>query len=156
MAALTATRSEFLIAKEEQYGAHNYHPLEAVIERGRGVHVWDVEGNKYRPNPNLATTSSRSYSFSGLGGGDYRVTVSLKNEGATANTVFSVPGDGGSGILWVLLLILAAGAIGYWFWNKKRQKKLDDNKINKPEDLFSAGGSSGATGASGQGNSGYF
>lgn len=120
------------------------------------VRITGVSGNKYRPNPNLATTSSRSYSFSGLGGGDYRVTVSLKNEGATANTVFSVPGDGGSGILWVLLLILAAGAIGYWFWNKKRQKKLDDNKINKPEDLFSAGGSSGATGASGQGNSGYF
>lgn len=47
MATMTATRSEFLIAKEEQYGAHNYHPLEAVIERGRGVHVWDVEGKQY-------------------------------------------------------------------------------------------------------------
>lgn len=43
----TATRSDLLIAKEEQYGAHNYHPLEAVIERGRGVHVWDVEGKQY-------------------------------------------------------------------------------------------------------------
>lgn len=43
----TATRSDLLIAKEEQYGAHNYHPLEAVIERGRGVYVWDVEGKRY-------------------------------------------------------------------------------------------------------------
>lgn len=43
----TATRSDLLIAKEEQYGAHNYHPLEAVIERGRGVHVWDVAGKQY-------------------------------------------------------------------------------------------------------------
>ena len=42
-----ATRSQLLIEKEEQYGAHNYHPLEAVIERGQGVHVWDVEGKRY-------------------------------------------------------------------------------------------------------------
>ncbi len=32
---------------EDQYGAHNYHPLEVVIERGEGVWVWDVEGHKY-------------------------------------------------------------------------------------------------------------
>ncbi|MBK9490754.1 MAG: ornithine--oxo-acid transaminase [Haliscomenobacter sp.] len=44
---MTTTRSAELIAKEEQYGAHNYHPLEAVIERGSGVHVWDVAGKQY-------------------------------------------------------------------------------------------------------------
>ena len=32
---------------EEQYGAHNYHPLDVVIEKGQGVWVWDVDGNKY-------------------------------------------------------------------------------------------------------------
>lgn len=32
---------------EEKYGCHNYHPLPVVLERGEGVHVWDVEGNKY-------------------------------------------------------------------------------------------------------------
>ena len=32
---------------EDQYGAHNYHPLPVVLERGEGVFVWDVEGNKY-------------------------------------------------------------------------------------------------------------
>jgi ornithine--oxo-acid transaminase len=32
---------------EEKYGAHNYNPLDVVIERGKGVWVWDVEGNKY-------------------------------------------------------------------------------------------------------------
>lgn len=31
----------------EKYGAHNYHPLDVVLERGEGVWVWDVEGNKY-------------------------------------------------------------------------------------------------------------
>jgi ornithine--oxo-acid transaminase len=32
---------------EEKYGAHNYHPLDVVIERGEGVWVYDVEGNRY-------------------------------------------------------------------------------------------------------------
>jgi ornithine--oxo-acid transaminase len=32
---------------EEQYGAHNYHPLPVVLERGEGVFVWDVDGKRY-------------------------------------------------------------------------------------------------------------
>jgi ornithine--oxo-acid transaminase len=36
-----------LIALEERAGAHNYHPLDVVIERGQGVWVWDVEGRRY-------------------------------------------------------------------------------------------------------------
>jgi len=32
---------------EHKYGAHNYHPLEVVISKGKGVWVWDVEGKKY-------------------------------------------------------------------------------------------------------------
>lgn len=35
------------IEQEEQYGAHNYHPLPVVLNKGEGVHVWDVEGKKY-------------------------------------------------------------------------------------------------------------
>lgn len=35
------------IAMEDKYGAHNYHPLNVVINRGEGVWVWDVEGKKY-------------------------------------------------------------------------------------------------------------
>lgn len=35
------------IEMEERYGAHNYHPLPVVLERGEGIWVWDVEGNKY-------------------------------------------------------------------------------------------------------------
>ena len=35
------------IELEEQYGAHNYHPLDVVIEKGKGVWVYDVEGKKY-------------------------------------------------------------------------------------------------------------
>ena len=39
--------SEEAIQLENKYGAHNYHPLPVVLERGKGVHVWDVEGKKY-------------------------------------------------------------------------------------------------------------
>lgn len=35
------------IALEDKHGAHNYHPLPVVLERGEGVYVWDVEGKKY-------------------------------------------------------------------------------------------------------------
>lgn len=40
-------KTQQFIEIEEQYGAHNYHPLDAVIERAEGVWVYDVEGNKY-------------------------------------------------------------------------------------------------------------
>lgn len=39
--------SQELIHIEEQYGAHNYHPLDVVITRGEGIWVYDVDGNKY-------------------------------------------------------------------------------------------------------------
>lgn len=32
---------------EDQYGAHNYHPIPVVLDRGEGVYVWDCEGKKY-------------------------------------------------------------------------------------------------------------
>lgn len=37
----------FYIELESKYGAHNYHPLPVVLERGEGVFVWDVEGKRY-------------------------------------------------------------------------------------------------------------
>lgn len=42
-----SAQSEVLIAKENKYGAHNYHPLPVVLEKGEGVFVWDVDGKKY-------------------------------------------------------------------------------------------------------------
>ena len=40
-------RSKQFIALEETYGAHNYYPLDVVIERGEGVWLYDVEGKRY-------------------------------------------------------------------------------------------------------------
>lgn len=41
------TSSKEFIELEDKYGAHNYHPLPVVIERGEGVFFWDVEGKRY-------------------------------------------------------------------------------------------------------------
>ncbi len=39
--------AQLALSKEDQYSAHNYHPLPVVLERGEGVHVWDVDGKRY-------------------------------------------------------------------------------------------------------------
>src|SRR3954465_904749 len=40
-------RTQDFVGLEEKYGAHNYHPLDVVIERAEGVWVYDVDGKKY-------------------------------------------------------------------------------------------------------------
>ncbi|MDX2414129.1 MAG: ornithine--oxo-acid transaminase [Bacteroidales bacterium] len=40
-------RSQDYMNREEKFGAHNYHPLPVVLEKGEGPFVWDVEGKKY-------------------------------------------------------------------------------------------------------------
>jgi len=40
-------KSSNLMELEDNYGAHNYHPIPVVLERGEGVYVWDVNGKKY-------------------------------------------------------------------------------------------------------------
>lgn len=39
--------TNYYIQLEEKHGAHNYHPLPVVLNKGQGVYVWDVEGKKY-------------------------------------------------------------------------------------------------------------
>ncbi len=41
------TKTQRAIALEEKFGAHNYHPLPVVLDSGKGVFVWDVEGKRY-------------------------------------------------------------------------------------------------------------
>jgi len=43
----TITSSQEAIDLEEKYGAHNYHPLPVVLNRGEGIYLWDVEGKRY-------------------------------------------------------------------------------------------------------------
>jgi len=42
-----STNAQTYIDLEDRYGAHNYHPLPVVLEKGQGVYVWDVDGKKY-------------------------------------------------------------------------------------------------------------
>ncbi len=41
------TKTQDQIELAEHYGAHNYHPLPVVLERGKGAFVWDVNGKRY-------------------------------------------------------------------------------------------------------------
>jgi len=43
----TITSSQEAIELEEKFGAHNYHPLPVVLNKGEGVYLWDVEGKRY-------------------------------------------------------------------------------------------------------------
>ncbi|XP_042898570.1 ornithine aminotransferase, mitochondrial isoform X2 [Parasteatoda tepidariorum] len=45
--ALYPLTSKEVMERESKYGAHNYHPLPVVIHKGKGIHVWDVEGKQY-------------------------------------------------------------------------------------------------------------
>ncbi|WP_089853066.1 ornithine--oxo-acid transaminase [Chryseobacterium taeanense] len=45
--AETVKDSQYFIELEDKHGAHNYHPLPVVLDKGEGVFVWDVEGKKY-------------------------------------------------------------------------------------------------------------
>ena len=47
MTHATASKTQSYLAEVDQYSAHNYHPLPVVLERGEGVWVWDVDGNRY-------------------------------------------------------------------------------------------------------------
>ena len=43
----TSARAAELMQLEDQYGAHNYHPLPVVLNRGEGPYLWDVDGKQY-------------------------------------------------------------------------------------------------------------
>ena len=47
MSTATASLTDRYLEEAERYSAHNYHPLPVVLERGEGVWVWDVDGNRY-------------------------------------------------------------------------------------------------------------
>jgi len=45
--SIISALSKSFLDLEDQYGAHNYHPIPVVLEKGEGVFVWDVEGKRY-------------------------------------------------------------------------------------------------------------
>jgi len=47
MVSTLSEKTKHYLQLEEQFGAHNYHPLPVVLEKGEGVYVWDVDGKRY-------------------------------------------------------------------------------------------------------------
>jgi len=47
MQTILPTKANYYLSLEEKYGAHNYHPIPVVLERGEGVFLYDVEGKQY-------------------------------------------------------------------------------------------------------------
>jgi ornithine--oxo-acid transaminase len=47
MPTISTNKADHFIDLEDKYGAHNYHPLPVVLDRGEGVYLWDVEGKRY-------------------------------------------------------------------------------------------------------------
>jgi ornithine--oxo-acid transaminase len=44
---MLSDKTKYYLNLEEKYGAHNYHPLPVVLQKGEGVYVWDVDGKRY-------------------------------------------------------------------------------------------------------------
>jgi ornithine--oxo-acid transaminase len=47
MVSTLSDKTKYYLDLEEQFGAHNYHPLPVVLQKGEGVYVWDVDGKRY-------------------------------------------------------------------------------------------------------------
>ncbi|HAN38770.1 MAG TPA: ornithine--oxo-acid transaminase, partial [Chitinophagaceae bacterium] len=47
LTATLSSKTQHYLTLEEQFGAHNYHPIPVVLERGEGVYLYDVDGNRY-------------------------------------------------------------------------------------------------------------
>jgi ornithine--oxo-acid transaminase len=47
MVSTLSDKTRYYLELEEKYGAHNYHPLPVVLQKGEGVYVWDVDGKRY-------------------------------------------------------------------------------------------------------------
>ena len=76
------THTADYIALEDSLGAHNYHPLDVVIQRAEGVYVWDVEGKRYMDF--LA-----AYSAVNQGHGHPKILEALVEQSKTAGAHFA-------------------------------------------------------------------
>ena len=47
MTSILSANTTAFLELEEKYGAHNYHPLPVVLEKGEGVFLWDIDGKRY-------------------------------------------------------------------------------------------------------------
>ena len=115
------------------------------------VLVSQYEEGKFRETKKELVANTTTFK---LPDGKFRITVLTSNTNASADyTCISVSTGDHGWLIFILLLILGIG-FGYYFWNKKRQEKIDVFSTNKADDIFSR--SSGGTTSSNSSNSDYF
>lgn len=114
------------------------------------VSVSQYDGGKFKETKKDLTANTATFK---LPDGKFRITLSATNYSASSDYTHISVSTGSYGWLIFLVILLAAGAIGYYFWNKKRQEKIDVFSSNKADDIFSKG-NGGTTGNSS--NSDYF
>lgn len=115
------------------------------------VLVSQYDGGKFRETKKDLVANTATFK---LPDGKFRITVSASNTTASSDFTCISVSTGGYGWLIFLLILIAAIAIGYYFWNKKRQEKIDVFATNKADDIFSK--NSGGTTSSNSSNSDYF
>ena len=71
-----SAKTQVYIDLEDQHGAHNYHPLPVVLEKGEGVYVWDVDGKRY-------FDFLSAYSAVNQGHGHPKITAALVKQAQT-------------------------------------------------------------------------
>ena len=81
--SLRSKSSAEAIALENKHGAHNYHPLPVVLSKGKGVHVWDVEGKQYYDFLSAYSAVNQGHCHSAI--------VGAMNEQAETLTLILVP-----------------------------------------------------------------
>jgi hypothetical protein len=113
------------------------------------VSLTEYDGGKFR-DLSKRDLMTNSVLFLDVPSGKFKVQVSAQN----ANSAITYIETPSSNLGWIifLIIILVTGGIGYYFWNKKRQEKINKLSVNQTDDIFSSTGSS----TNSSGNSGYF
>ncbi len=109
------------------------------------VSLTEIDGGKFR-DPSKKNIQGNSVKYTDIPSGKFKIAVTASNVN-TAFTFVETP-SGGYGLIIFLLFLIVAGAVGYYFWNKKRQEKIDVFATNKADDIFSKGSGGTSTGNS--------
>ena len=100
------------------------------------VALTQIDGGNYR-DLSKKNIVSNSVKFSDVPSGKYKIVVSTPDANS-AMTYIQIPSSG-LGFWIVLLFLLAGGVTGYYFWNKKRQEKIEAYSNDQSEDIFTKG-----------------
>ena len=115
------------------------------------VMLTQMDGGKFK-DLSKKNIQDNSVKYNDIPSGKFKVVVSAVGVNS-ATTIIETPSSIYGWLIFLLILIAAIG-IGYYFWNKKRQEKIDVFASNKGDDIFSK--NSGGTTSSNSSNSDYF